>query len=452
MTTDLRDQLSEYGKYHEEHQPGVATADIVAALTRSRATANKPNYALRRAMAALAAAAVVTALIAVPALLFGGGEVADPPPATEPLPEPDTATTVATTVVDITTPQIEGYAQVQSLEDGTLVGLVNGSIWRSDDEGVSWTMWRQGGGIELLLVLDDGRVLGVDNKNAYSEALGPNSVVNGTPDLHVFVPASQTWNVVELPRPDLPLDDLKPATMDPNDTTCPLGGLQSWVDRSDIAAGGNFAILGQHRLNADGICDDAFEFIWISEDLLDWTIIPSIDIEGHISRLFALDGTWVGIGSERAGYVGGGGPLPRVWTSTDLEVWEERSLDLSSLPEGASVYIGPENSNAMVGINSSRLTLTEDASLELRVWRYRPGIEDLTSVEELRAWLVDAGEDPDLDDDFSLEDNLESLDVDFPVDAEEIKTLRSYYSLHEDYGTLILSSSDGVSWLAEYRP
>lgn len=451
MKTDLRNQLSEYGKYHEEQQPRVGTEDIVSGLTRYRATAPKPNYALRRAMAALAAAAVVTAFIAVPALLLGGGEVSEPPLATEPLPEPDVATT-AVTVAESTTPQIEGYAQVQSLEDGSLVGLINGSIWRSDDDGVSWTVWRQGGGIELLLILDDGRVVGVDNKNEYSEALGANSVVNGTPELHLYDPGSDSWEVVQLPRPDLPYDDLEPASMDPNDTTCPLGGLQSWVDGSDIAAGSTFAILGQQRLNADGICDESFDFIWTSEDLHSWSIIPSVGVDGHLSRLFWLDGTWVGVGSERAGYVGGGGPLPRVWTSTDLTAWEPRPLDLSSVPSDASVAISPENSNAMVGMDSSRLTLSDGASLELRVWRFRPGIEDLASVEDLRSWLVDAGQDPDLDDDFSLEDNLAYLDVDFPLDAEEIHTLEGYYSSQEDYGTLIMTSPDGYDWFAEYRP
>ncbi|MEX0796071.1 MAG: hypothetical protein WD274_05205 [Acidimicrobiia bacterium] len=451
MSTDLKSQLLEYGRYHEERQPPVTTEEIAAALTRSMATAPKPNYAMRRTIAALAAAAFVTAFIAVPALLFGGGEAPEPPLATEPLPEPDVATTAAT-VSESTTPQIEGYAQVQSLEDGTLVGLVSGSIWKSDDNGVSWTVWRQGGGIELLLVLDDGGVLGVDNKNDYSEALGPNSVVNGTPDLHVYDPGSDSWEVVELPRPDLPYDDLEPASMDPDDTTCPLGGLQSWVDGSDIAAGSSFAILGQHRLNADGICDDSFDFIWVSEDLHGWSIIPTVDVDGHISRLFWLDGAWVGVGSERAGYVGGGGPLPRVWTSTDLTAWEQRPLDLSSLPSDASVHISPENSNAMVGIDSSRLILSDGASIELRVWRFRPGIEDLTSVDDLRSWLVEAGKEPDLDDDFSLEDNLASLDVDFPLDAEEINTLKAFYSLHEDYGTLTLTSPDGSDWSAEYKP
>lgn len=449
MSTDLKSQLGEYGKYHEERQPPVTSAEIAAELTRPQEATPKPNYALRRATAALVAAAVVTALIAVPALLFGGPDEPETVMATEPLTEPEVSSTVPAVVESET---FEGYAQVQSLEDGILVGLADGSIMRSDDEGERWTVWRQGVGLELLLVLADGRVLAVDNKDEYSDAYGPDSMVNGTPELHLYEPASDAWSVVQLPRPDLPFDDLKPASMDPNQATCPLGGLRSWVDGIDIAADESFAILGQQRVNAEGICSDSFDFVWTSQDLREWSIIPTIEIDGHLSRLLRFGGTWVGVGSERAGYVGGGGPLPRVWTSVDLTTWEERPLDLSALPGDASVFVTPKQATPMMGVSGSQLTLTDGLSLTLRVWRYRPGIEDLTSVEDLRTWLLAAGQEPDPDDDVTLEDSLEYLDVDFPVDAEEIHSLESYYSLREDYGTLILTSSDGYNWSAEYRP
>jgi hypothetical protein len=337
---------------------------------------------------------------------------------------------------------------VQQLDDGTLVGIKEGAIWRSDDSGESWTYWYSSG-VEVLFKVDDGSLIAIRNHDGTMlDGFGENSNVNASPEAHRFDPATQEWTVTSLPRPDLPAG-IDPASMDPNDTECELGGLQSWVDGIAGVSGASNVVLGDHRIVGAGICYENFQVMWVSDDGVNWDLIPGIDIDGYLADLVWTGERYVGIGSDR--FVGGGGPVPRIWTSEDLSQWTEQSVDLTMLPEDAFTFVPAAGAVSYDGRDAFLKSQENDISVGFDVLRYRPGLDEtITNVEELEQWLADAGQQKQTDP--SLGELLELNGVDFPLDAEELKYLNSSFSVKEPYGTLTLSSTDGSEWAAEYQP
>jgi hypothetical protein len=315
------------------------------------------------------------------------------------------------------------------------------NVWRSIDGGATWEEWyAQDHEIDLLAVAPDGAIVAVRNPNETTEALGPGSVVNGTPEIHRYDPSTEVWTVLPLPRPDLPEPDLAPQAEDIDQ--CGLFGLQSWVDGSSIAVGEQIVILGDHRVVGDGICDEDFQFLWASANGLDWSLIPEIPIDGYLTGLLPNADQYVGYGSSTPSYQGPGTPQPQIWVSTDLDSWVEWSLDLSTLPQGAIVHYWPEVAESSDG-----------RSLTFPVERYRPGLDSsITDIDALRQWRIDAGLPASPTDEMSLAESLEFDGIDFPLDDEELRLLSGFYDVREPIGTLTLTSVDGTDWEANYNP
>lgn len=440
MKTDLKTQLARYGEFHRSEQ---APVEIDEVFVEAVASSVGPNFRMRRTVVGFGAAAFVALLIGVPAILLGGPTASDTAPLNVPSTEP--------VVVDVPTaqPVYEGYAMVQQMDDGTLVGIKKGAIWRSHDSGESWNYWYSSG-IEVLFKVSGGPLVAIRNHDGTMlEGFGENSNVNASPEAHSFDPATQEWTVTSLPRPELP-PDLEPASMDPNDTECELGGLQSWVDGIAGVSGASIVVLGDHRIVGEGICYENFQVMWVSDDGVNWDLIPDLGVVGYLADLVWTGEQYIGIGSDR--FVGGGGPVPRIWTSDDLSQWTERPVDLTMLPEDAFTSVPAAGAVTHEG-RDAFLKSQENGTISVGfdVLRYRPGLdESITSLEELEQWLADVGQPEQTQP--SLGELLELDGVDFPLDVDELNYLNSLFNPKEPYGTFTISSTDGSEWTADYQP
>jgi hypothetical protein len=345
-------------------------------------------------------------------------------------------------------PRYEGYAMVEELDDGSVVGISQGTIWRSEDGGESWSVWYENFRIEVMIKAPDGAILAVRESTLIDESYGQGSTVNHTPEIHRFDQALDEWSVFQLPRPEFPNGDT--AEIDHTETSCEISGFHSWVSGNSFVVGDRIVILGDQRVTADGICEESFQFLWTSSNGVDWDLVPDIDANGYLANLLWTGDHYVGIGSERPSYIGGGGPVPMIWTSDDLVSWTEQPVDMSDLPEGASILVTPDRFVSFEG--RAPFDVKQDSNgmvLTFDVLRYRPGLdESITDIEALEIWHSDAGlpeqQDP------SLEELIASMGIDFPLDADELDSLQSYFNVKEPYGTLALSSEDGAAWSADY--
>ena len=454
MSTDLLTDLAEYGHHHREAQPPVTPVEAAQhALTPALAPA-PPNYAMRRAGAALVAGLLVILLISIPALLRGPESEGPADSAAATTPVDVTSTLGATTVPGAeSTPaelEFEGFVMLHSLRDDSLVGLKDGTVWRSTDDGQNWKPWyEQSHEIDLLAVAPDGAVLAVRNPNSTSAALGEGSTVNDTPQVHRFDEATSEWSIIDLPRPDLPGESRGAVSTLVDATECPLGGIQSWVDGNAVVVGERIAILGDHRVVADGICDEDFQFLWTSPDGMEWSIVPSIGIDGYLAGISWFQDSYIGFGSSRPFYVGGGGPTPQVWSSADLDMWVERTPGPSSMPSDGFIQAGSIGQASFVGnLPVGSTTTDEQLAVSFQVFRDRPGLDSIESSQQLEEWLNDAGLPPQSDP--SLEELLDSTGLDFPLDQDEVDELVALFGVQEAYGTLTLWTSDGIEWETEY--
>jgi hypothetical protein len=463
MKTDLKTQLSGYGQYHRESQNPVGPEDVLVGLAGTDKDA--PNYVLRRVVVALGAALVIGLFIGIPALLFSteNPEPADTPAATTPLDVPEStspeSTSPAVSVPEV--PRYEGYAMVEELDDGSLVGLQHGSVSRSTDGGESWSIWyEQEFGIDVMVKAPDGAIIAVFNSNSTTEALGADSTVNDTPEVHRFDPESREWSIIELERPPYPGGDSTAQPIDNVETPCARSGLESWVDGNAAMVGDQIVILGDQRVMGKGICEGDFQFLWTSQDGLDWTLITEMGVDGYITELIWWNDQYVAIGADRPHFIGGGGPLPRIWTSPDLASWNERPIDVSSIPSGGKIHTVPEGIGGFLPIPADQAAYSpvpdvvagaDSISITFNVLHHRPGLdESITSVEDLAQWLADAGQAEQVDP--SLGELVSGFGIDFPLDAEEVRELNSFFNLEEPFGTFTVTSTDGIGWNASYKP
>lgn len=457
MRSDLRTQLARYGELHRSQQLPVELDDVFA---EAVASLPSPNFLLRRVVASLGAAAMVALLIGIPAILLRSSpdNVTETPVEAVPVAVPSTTPEA---VVEPAGPTYE-YSMVEELADGSLVGIQQGSIFRSEDGGESWSLWyEQGIGIDVMVKAPDGAIVAVFNSNSTTEALGPDSTVNDTPEVHRYDPTTGEWSIIELERPPFPGGNATAQPIDNEETACARSGLESWVDGNSAMVGDRIVILGDQRVMGKGICEGDFQFLWTSQDGLDWKLITDLGVDGYLTELLWWNDQYVAIGADRPHFIGAGGPTPRIWTSSDLESWTERSADLSDVPPGGFVYTIPEG---VAGWNfplppelaahspvPDVVVGTEGISITFNVLHFRPGLdESITSLAALEQWLADAGQPEQTDP--SLGELLEVDGVDFPLDVEELKYLNSWFDIEEPFGTLTVSSTDGIRWGASYVP
>jgi hypothetical protein len=463
MKTDLKTQLSGYGQYHREYQDAIEPEDVLVGF--AGISEPGPNYVVRRIVVACAAALVIALFIGIPALLFSteNPEPAETPTATVPLDVPEStspeSTSPAVSVPEV--PRYEGYAMVEELDDGSVVGIQQGSIWRSEDSGESWSIWyEQGIGIDVMVKAPDGAIIAVFNSNSTTEALGVGSTVNDTPEIHRFDPESREWSIIELERPPYPGGNSTAQPIDNVETPCARSGLSSWVDGNAAMVGDQIVILGDQRVMGKGICEGDFQSLWTSQDGLNWSLIPELGIDGYITELIWWNDQYVAIGADRPHFIGGGGPLPRIWTSSDLESWTERPFDLSSIPSGGEIHTLPEGVTGWTPVPADQAAYSsvpdvgvgaDGISITFNVQHYRPGLdESITSIEGLAQWLADAGQAEQVDP--SLGELVSGFGIDFPLDAEEVRELNSFFNLEEPFGTFTVTSTDGIGWNASYKP
>lgn len=427
-----------------EAPPGLEYSDLGARSSTRRTGAQVS------AKWAAAAAFIVVALALTPVafLTVWNNEEPAAPLVTPTSPSPesltaDTAVTTPTTVDDL-----EGFDLAPALElagSDRMVTLQNFSVVVSSDGGATWEpLYEFQHELDLLVATPDGSVAALRNPNSYSDALGPDSIVNDPVEFHHMDDETGEWIVTALPRPVL-ASDLNPS---PVDGGCGLGGLQHWVDAIAGTTSDIYVVVGDMIVVAEGVCSETTQLLWTSPDGTNWTI-EEIDIDGFVFELAWTGDRYVAFGSNKAVSRGGVHEL-RIWTSNDLVTWNRVTVDLSVIPDRARVLPwfarGADDEGA-------RLLVPGDGSIAARIpLAGSPFHTDIAHIGELREVLAAIGweERTDADEANTLEGVLAMLQVTFPLDEQDVLRLISYWQPSQPAGHLILRSNGGLVWTSEY--
>ncbi|MEN8237889.1 MAG: hypothetical protein ABFR53_01680 [Actinomycetota bacterium] len=415
-----------------------------------------------RSLRVVAAAAAVVLIAGAGAFALRGTEAADTPVTGS---QEQTATTihvqeqVDSPATPVVASPFDDFSALRRLEaTGDLIGLKFNSIWKSTDGGETWSLFHGEPGqmIETLDVSADGAIVAIENLNDVRKGeLGPDSVSNDSPRVHMYDPNSDQWRVMTLPRPDLPIEDLAPAPMD-GTGTCELGGLQSWVDGTAVAFGPEIVIVGGHSVVGEGVCNESFQLLWTSPNGLDWTIVPDTGAEAYLTGLVWADDSYIGYGTPLAQFPG----VDRdeatnaelslgIFTTTDLSTWTQVPLNLAVLPENVVVDTAPPASDNS-GIRMAGVVPTSDGTVAFTfpVLHRLPGPNlDLPDVEALHQWLIDSRLIAESDTTDTVQQTLEMMGVEFPLDTQEVEWLANYYLVDlEQVGRLLVEKDVGDGW------
>jgi hypothetical protein len=404
-----------------------------------RETKSKP---VRPAWVGVAAVLGVLVLFSPTFLLDGTDPAATPqgpetpsaaaPDPSAPEPEPD---------------YLERFPVVIEVEEtGDLIGLQRGHALKSSDGGASWTEIVVDGGADLIDVAPDGTVIAVGNAKESTDALGPDSSVRPAPKVHLYDAAADSWQTLELPRPEFPVDNPQPAPMD-GSGDCPKGNIQWTMDALSLAIGDRYVIAGEQRITEATICDQSYQLFWTSQDGEDWAVTEPTGIPGYMVGLTWFDGTYIAYGSDTPWYSVDPDKSFEIWTSTDLANWESNEIDLAVLPSNGYPSMFP-NEEASFGTGMTVQSTVTDGVLRLNIpiGLAAPGPEaNVADIEELNRWAETNNRTP------INEDTLVLLDIDFPLDEEEAEKLSGYFHSDEGYGSLTLETDDGVTWTSQYE-
>lgn len=411
MSNDLLTQLAEYGRYHREAQQPVETSEVGVPVVGQAPLQSRPPRT--QWLVTLAAAVAVIALFAIPSLVRG-------PAAGSPA-----------TQVEGTRLEAEGLTSVHRVpQTGDLVALRDRRLVMSSNGGGDWRQVALGEYV-LAAVAPDGSVVAVSPQRHAEEPVGPGSEGSDTPTVLRFDPTTGEGTTVELPRPAMPEGELAPA---PSDGSCGPGGLRSSILPIAAASGPQIAIVGDHRITTADICNETRQFIWTSSNGLSWSIIPDIDIDHYVSGLLWDGVKYVAYGSSERAYHRTADARLFAWTSADLASMTPHLVDRPSLAEDEILYVptevkGNDDRQETIWVDSN----TGSVVVTVQVLRYRPGLESVTNIDELSDWLDDAGAYPQAE---RIDQILDELDVDFPLDQTEIDTLRSSLVITEPAGYL----------------
>lgn len=389
-------------------------------------------------------AAVIGVLVVFSPLIFLNGS--DPAGSSNEA-SPSTAIPESTTPTAEPEPEyLDRFPVVVEVEEtGDLIGLERGHAFKSTDGGESWSQILVDGGADLLDVASDGSVIAVNNSEDSTDLLGPNSSVRPAPTVHVFDAVADEWTTTELPRPEFPVEDPRPAPMD-GSGNCPKGNIQWTMDALSITMGDRLVVAGEQRVTEETICDESFQIFWTSSDGESWEIIESTGIPGYMVGLTWFDGSYVAYGSDSPWYRSSREPL-RIWTSSDLTTWESADIDLSMLPANAYPSIFPDE-EATFGLGSTVTSTIADGVLRLTVpiAMAAPGPDaSINDIDELNQW-AEANNRLTI-----TQDILNSLDIDFPLNDEEVQKLTNFFDVDEGNGQLILETTDGTTWISQYE-
>jgi hypothetical protein len=336
---------------------------------------------------------------------------------------------------------------VEVVETGDLIALQRRHAFRSTDGGESWTEILGHGGVDLIDVMPDGTLIAIRNGTEHEFGVfGPNTWVREPGYVHRYDQLTAEWERTELPRPAFPVDDPVPAPMD-GSTGCGLAGIHWTWDALSIAIGKQIVIAGEQRIVEENICDESFQFFWVSDDGgHTWAIIQETGIPGYIVSLTWFDGRYVATGTDSKWYSGAPERSLQVWTSSDLTVWDEAHLDLSVLPDNALPSTYPDNEVSW-GLGNTATTMTGDIlQIQVSIWLVQPGPPaEISSLDELNEWAVANGREHPI-----TQELVDLLGIDFPPDDDELRMLHGYFLATERGGRLILETADGLTWTTSY--
>lgn len=428
----------------DETPPGRDLGELV----ELRAAPTRPQ---RRVGAWMGIAAFVGVVALFSPLLLMRGD--DPQAETAVLAEttPTTATTTETTSTPSTTDPVpreaDRFSDIQQVEEtGDLIGLENGHAFISSDGGETWDEILVDGGADLIGVSPAGSVIAVKNGDERLEGeFGPDSYVWEAPELLVYDPQANEWHRSELPRPDMPISNSTPVPAD-GSGDCPKAGVQWHWAALSITAGEQIAVAGEHRIVAEGVCDQSFQFLWTSSDGETWTVVDDTGIDGYLVGLTWFDGHYVAYGSDSTWYATDQSRVLEIWTSTDLATWETAAIDLSVLPDDGYASPFPDNEGSF-GMGSTVVSTVEGGKLRLSIpiLIALPGPDaTISSLDELQRW-ADENRRGGVD-----QADLDRWGIDFPLDEDEVQFLSGFFAADEPGERLILETNDGTSWTSKY--
>jgi len=422
------------------HETAERIPDTGVKLTKTKSKPVRPVW--------IGVAAVLGVLVLFsPVFLLDGSDPAATPeePAT-----PSTAVPASTTPSVAPEPDyLERFPVVVEVEEtGDLIGLQQGHAFKSSDGGNSWSEIIVDGGADLIEVAPDGTVIAIGNAEheQSTDALGPDSVVRPAPNVHIYDPVADEWQTIELPRPEFPVDDPQPVPMD-GSGDCPKGGIQWTMDALSLVIGDRYVIAGEQRITEETICDQSFQIFWTSQDGQTWAIAEPTGIPGYVVGITWFDGSYIAYGSDTPWYSSGPNNPLEIWTSTDLRNWDSAEIDLSVLPANGYPEMFPDEEGTF-GLGFTVVSNVTDGVLRMKVpiGLAAPSPDStIADIDELNQWAEANNRTP------IGEDTLELLDIDFPLDDEEVEKLSGYFNSDEGYGTLTLETDDGITWTSRYE-
>jgi len=413
---------------------------------------------VRRTAAVVAAVILAAAVIAAPALWLrrtsGGGPdagagqttIAVPSSTTASVPGTGPGTTAVTTATTSEGPVGISFgepAAVAAAPGEYLQGIVGvegvlyAAVWnpsyqvvRSTDDGSTWETLLEADpeDLEGLFAAGEVVVLVINDNNPVRDTMAPSSVVSEAPRVLVFDPATGTTSETVLPRPEDP--QMEGLSLDEPEG-CDMGGYQSWISAEAAAAGDRLVVTGSQYLVGrltDGtvICGVYQTPTWTSDDRgRTWELHDGLSL-GAI--------TWTG-----TRYVAWSGTTDPFGESPDRLVVSTDGLDW------ATAVLTPPTPDGSNRGGTSLFSVGDTVIAWAGVFGWTAQVPDnVTDPEQLREVLEIGSEG-------AVEEVLEMIGVDLPLDAEEEEAIARFNGSSEPIGALIaVSNDDGLTWAISY--
>jgi hypothetical protein len=273
----------------------------------------------------------------------------------------------------------------------------------------------------------------IEDDNPARDTVSPSSVVTEAPRVLVFDPTTGEQSETTLPRPEDP--EMEGLSLDESTEGCALGGYQSWIRADGVAAGDRLVVTGNHQLVGR---------------LPDGTVICDSQVYQHLTWTSDDQGkTWELHDAMALGAVAWTGTQYVAWSTADTTSYFRGAPDalvvsIDGLDWTAAVSTPPIPSGSIpVGTSILSTGDTVIAWAGVHGWATKVP-DDVTDPEQLRD-VLGVGDDRD------IEQTLEMIGVDLPLDAEEKETIARYNGSSEPIGAVIAVSNDhGLSWATSY--